>query len=133
MKIVSWNIRGLGGLAKRQEVRKMVGHQNPLLLCLQETKLQSCDDFICSTLWGNSSYAFSYRPSVGASGGLLTLWDSAEVEVWSSESSEYVLWCHGRFVRSGEEFYLANVYAPCDSWAKQALWDSLSVKIQALG
>ncbi|XP_045801716.1 uncharacterized protein LOC123895416 [Trifolium pratense] len=70
---------------------------------------------------------------MGASGGLLTLWDSAEVEVWSSESSEYVLWCHGRFVRSGEEFYLANVYAPCDAGAKQVLWDSLSIKIQALG
>ncbi|PNX71795.1 cysteine-rich receptor-like protein kinase, partial [Trifolium pratense] len=124
---------GLGGLAKRQEVHKMVGHQIPLLLCLQETKMQSCDDFICSTLWGNSPHAFSYRPSVGALGGLLTLWDSAEVEVWSSESSEYVLWCHGRFVRSGEEFYLANVYAPCDAVAKQVLWDSLSIKIQALG
>ncbi|PNX97250.1 cysteine-rich receptor-like protein kinase, partial [Trifolium pratense] len=55
------------------------------------------------------------------------------VEVWSSESCESVLWCHGRFVRSGEEFYVANIYAPCDSRAKQALWDSLSLKIQALG
>ncbi|MCH82498.1 cysteine-rich receptor-like protein kinase, partial [Trifolium medium] len=98
-----------------------------------ETKLQSCDDSICSPLWGNSSHGFSYRPSVGASGGLLTLWDTTEVQVWSSESYENVLWCHGLFVRTGEEFYLANVYAPCDSRAKQVLWDSLSVKIQALG
>ncbi|CAJ2674421.1 unnamed protein product [Trifolium pratense] len=103
------------------------------MLCIQETKLQSCDDAICSTLWGNSSHGYSYRPSVGASGGLLTLWDTAEVEVWSSGSSENVLWCHGLFVRSGEEFYLANVYAPCNSRAKQVLWDSLSVIIQALG
>ncbi|CAJ2662883.1 unnamed protein product [Trifolium pratense] len=36
-------------------------------------------------------------------------------------------------VGSGEEFYIVNVYAPCDSRAKQVLWDSLSVKIQALG
>ncbi|PNX85227.1 cytochrome p450, partial [Trifolium pratense] len=98
-----------------------------------ETKLHSCDDSIVSTLWGNSPYGFSYRPSVGASGGLLTLWDTSEVDVWSSESFENVLWCHGRFVRSGVEFHLANVYAPCDSGAKQVMWDSLSVKIQALG
>ncbi|PNX99301.1 hypothetical protein L195_g022566, partial [Trifolium pratense] len=69
----------------------------------------------------------------GGRRGLLTLWDSSEVEVWSSESFESVLWCHGRVVRSGEEFYVANVYAPCDNGAKQLLWNSLSVKIQALG
>ncbi|GAU33774.1 hypothetical protein TSUD_393360 [Trifolium subterraneum] len=36
-----------------------------------------------------------------ASGGLLTMWDSSEVEVWSSISREHVLWCHGRFVKTG--------------------------------
>ncbi|MCI41742.1 cytochrome P450, partial [Trifolium medium] len=100
MKIISGNIRGLGGLEKRNEVRKLVGDLNPLILCLQETKLQTCDDFLCSTLWGNSPHAFSYRPSVGASGGQLTLWDSSEVDVWSTESREHVLWCHGRFTKT---------------------------------
>ncbi|PNX89483.1 cytochrome p450, partial [Trifolium pratense] len=80
MKIVSWNIRGLGGLEKRKEVCKLVGDLKPFILCLQETKLQRCDVLLCSNLWGNSSHGFSYRPSVGASGGLLTLWDSSEVE-----------------------------------------------------
>ncbi|MCI37514.1 cytochrome P450, partial [Trifolium medium] len=68
-----------------------------------------------------------------ASEGLLTLWDSSEVEVWSTESREHVLWCHGWFTKSGEEFFVANVYAPCDFGAKQELWDSLSVRIQTLG
>ncbi|PNX63872.1 cytochrome p450, partial [Trifolium pratense] len=81
---------------------------------------------MCSALWGSSQHAFSYRPSVGASGGLLTLWDTSEVEVWTSETSNHVLWCRGRFVKSGDEFLLANVYAPCDDGAKQGLWDSLS-------
>ncbi|GAU48313.1 hypothetical protein TSUD_405300 [Trifolium subterraneum] len=133
MKIVSWNIRGLGGMEKRQEIRKLDVNQNPSLLCIQETKLQVCDSAVCSALWGNSPYAFSYRPSVGASGGLLTLWDTSEVDVWASESYESVLWCHGRLIKSGEEFSVANVYAPCDPGAKQRLWDSLSGRIQALG
>ncbi|GAU39714.1 hypothetical protein TSUD_275090 [Trifolium subterraneum] len=132
MKIVSWNVRGLGGLGKRQEVRKLVENHNPSLLCIQETKLQLVDPVVCSSLWGNSSFAFSYRPSIGASGGLLTLWDSSEVDVWASESHDFVLWCHGRFLKSGEEFSVANVYVPCDPGAKQQLWDSLSVRIQAL-
>ncbi|GAU43560.1 hypothetical protein TSUD_245250 [Trifolium subterraneum] len=124
---------GLVGTEKRQEVRKLVGNQNPSLLCIQETKLQSCDSTVCSSLWVTSPHAFSYRPSIGASGGLLTLWDCFEVDVWASESQEFVLWCHSRFIKAGKEFSVANVYAPCDLGAKQQLWDSLSVRIQALG
>jgi exonuclease III len=133
MRIISWNIRGLGGLVKRKEVRKLVGEKNPSIVCLQETKLHLCDDFLCSSLWGNSPHAFSFRPSIGASGGLLTIWDTTEVEVWSSVSRDHVLWCHGRFLSSGEEFHVANVYGPCDSAAKQGLWDSLSLRLQSLG
>ncbi|XP_045791342.1 uncharacterized protein LOC123886049 [Trifolium pratense] len=132
MKIISWNIRGLGGPEKRKEVRQMVGELKPFILCIQETKLQNCDTFLSSTLWGSSSHGFSYRPSAGASRGLLTLWDSSEVEVWSTESREHVLWCHGRFSKTGEEFYMANVYAPCDDGAKQGLWESLSARLLLL-
>ncbi|PNX98928.1 cysteine-rich receptor-like protein kinase, partial [Trifolium pratense] len=63
---------------------------------------------------GSTSHGFSYRLSVGASRGILTLWDSSEVEVWSTESR-------------------AHVYAPCDDVAKQELWDSLSIRIQLVG
>ncbi|KAK2427386.1 hypothetical protein QL285_025969 [Trifolium repens] len=132
MKIVSWNVRGLGRLDKRKEVGKLVREKNPFIVCLQETKLQVCDDFICTSVWGSSPLGYSFRPSVGASGGLLTLWDTTEVEVWSSLSRDHVLWCHDRFIKSGEEFMVANVYAPCDSGAKQGLWDSLSVRLQSL-
>jgi exonuclease III len=132
MKIISWNIRGLGGVVKLKEVRKLIGESNPSIVCLQETKLPLCDDFLCTSLWGNSPHAFSFRPSVGASGGLLTIWDSVEVEVWSSISRDHVLWCHRRFISTGEEFFVANVYAPCDDGAKQGLWNYLSIRIQPL-
>lgn len=55
-----------------------------------------------------------------------------EVEMWSSVSRDHVLWCHGRFLKTGEEFWVANVYAPCDLGAKQRLWDSLSSRLQLL-
>ncbi|KAK2414609.1 DNA-(apurinic or apyrimidinic site) endonuclease [Trifolium repens] len=118
MKIVSWNIRGLGGLEKRKEVRKLVGELGPSILCLQKTKLQTFDASLSLALWGNSSHVCSYRSSVGASGGIVTFWDTPEVEVWSSESRKHVLWSHGRFISSGVEFSVANVYAPCEDEAK---------------
>ncbi|CAJ2642357.1 unnamed protein product [Trifolium pratense] len=132
MKIISWNIRGLGGPEKKKDVRQMVGDMKPFILCIQETKLQNIDEFLCKTLWGSSTHGFSYHSSLGASGGILTMWDSSEVEVWSTESREHVLWCHGRFLRTGDEFHVANVSAPCDDRAKQGLWDYFSARLVSL-
>ncbi|CAJ2662016.1 unnamed protein product [Trifolium pratense] len=106
-----------------------VRHARP---SVEETKLQNCDVLLCSSLWGSSFHGFSFRPSVGASGGILTLWDSSEVEMWWTESREHVLWCHGRFTKSGEEFFVANIYAPCDDLVKQQLWESISERLQSL-
>ncbi|GAU14347.1 hypothetical protein TSUD_309070 [Trifolium subterraneum] len=132
MKICSWNIRGLGGCEKRKEVRQLMGELQPFIVCLQETKMGLCDDSLCASLWGSSPHAYSYRPSVGASGGLLIVWDTEEVEVWSSTSFNHVVQIHGRFIKTDEEFYLFNVYAPCEDNEKQMLWDSLSGKLQQL-
>lgn len=54
------------------------------------------------------------------------------MEVWSSVSRDHLLQIHGRFVRTNEEFYLFNIYAPCDPRGKQDLWASLSHRLQAL-
>jgi hypothetical protein len=93
MKVISWNVRGLGRVDKRKEVRNLVREKNPLIVCLQETKLQVCDDSLCAAMWVSSLVGFSFRPSVGASGGLLTIWDTAEVEVWSSLSLAVIMSC----------------------------------------
>ena len=102
------------------------------ILCLQETKLQRCHDGVCLSVWDGQPVAFSFRPSLRAFGGLLSLWDSTEVEVWSSSSFDHVLSIHGRFISSNEEFHLFNVYAPCNGNERRVLWDSLSSRLQAL-
>jgi len=122
MKLISWNVQGLGSVEKRREVRKLVEEKKPLILCLQETKLAVCNDKLNLLMWGDSNHAYSFRPSVGASGGLLTVWDTLEVEVWSSVSQENVLLIHGKFIRTNEVFYIFNVYAPCEVRARQQLW-----------
>lgn len=78
-------------------------------------------------LWGSPLHSYSFRPAVDASGGL---WDTSLVEVWSSVSMVHVLIIHGRFLQNNDDFYLLNVYAPCDNGAKHLLWNSLSVHLQ---
>ena len=91
-----------------------------------------CDDVFCNSLWGDLNHAFSYRPSAGASGGLLIMWDAVEVEVWSLVSHDHMLQVHGRFIQTNVEFYLFNICAPCEPRAKQELWASLSVHLSLL-
>jgi len=115
MKLLSWNVRGLGGAVKKREVSHLVREKKPFILCIQETKLQVLDAFDCRSIWGDDKVDFSYQRSAGASGGLVTLWDLSEVEVWSSASLDHVLAVTGRFLKSGEQFTMFNVYAPCDT------------------
>lgn len=110
----------------------MVKDKRPLILCLQETKLHCFEDWCCSSIWASQSVSFSYRRSQGASGGLLTVWDTSEVEVWSSGSFDHVLSIHGRFLASNEEFHLFNVYAPCSGNDRKLMWIELSIRFQAL-
>ena len=132
MKIITWNVRGLGGFEKRKEVRSLIQDKCPFILCLQETKLQVCDSGFGTALWGNQDVSFSFRSSIGALGGLLTVWDTSEVEVRSTVSFNHTLVIHGQLLKSNEEFYLFNVYAPCDARDRKLLWDSLFVCLQQL-
>ena len=132
MKLLSWNVRGLGGADKKREVSHLVWEKKPFILCIQETKLPVFDVFACKSIWGDDKVDFSYQPSTGASGGLATLWDLNEVEVWTTASLDHVLVVTGRFLRSGDHFTVFNVYAPCDNTRQQVLWNPLSSRIEAL-
>jgi len=44
----------------------MVQEKRPFILCLKETKLQLCDVGLATSLWGDLSCSFSFRPSQGA-------------------------------------------------------------------
>jgi hypothetical protein len=46
MKIISWNVRGLGGSEKRREVSQLVREKKPFILCIQETKLSIIDGLV---------------------------------------------------------------------------------------
>jgi exonuclease III len=107
MKIISYNVRGL------------VVNKKPVVLCLQESKLIVVDDLLIKNIWGSSPSGFSFQSSIGASSGLLTVWDNNVVEVWSTMSFPHVLAIKGRVIETCQEFVIANVYAPCETASKQ--------------
>jgi len=129
MKLLSFNVRGLGGWEKRREIQRLVWERNPFVFCIQETKLQVIDDFACRSLWGSETYGFSYRPSLRAAGGILTLLNSNDVDVQVSTSFENVLTIKGRFIKSGVAFAIANIFAPYDNGGRVHLWERIAALI----
>jgi len=113
----------LGGFKKRREVAQLVREKKPFILCIQETKLVVLDVSVCKSLWCADNVRFSFQPSRGASRGLATLWDSTEVEVWSSMTFEHVLVIIGCVVKSDEQFVLLNIYAPCEESRQQSFME----------
>jgi exonuclease III len=129
MKVLSYNARGLGGGEKRAEVRKLVQDRQPMVLCLQETKWQVVTESMINNIWGDAPRDFSFCRSVGASGGLVTVWDTSRIVVWSSMCYGNVLVIKGKVISSDEEFMIFNVYAPCDLAAKREMWGTLKSKV----
>lgn len=84
------------------------------------------DDYCVKSLWGDDHYGYSYKSSVGASGGLLTVWDSTRLKVWFSTCFDHVLVISGTVIQAGVDVLIINVYAPCDTVAKYILWERLT-------
>ncbi|MCI51592.1 cytochrome P450, partial [Trifolium medium] len=74
MIVASYNIRGLGGRVKRRRIRDLVREHKVDFLALQETKLESVSEKLCHGLWGANDCCWAFLPSVGASGGILSIW-----------------------------------------------------------
>lgn len=68
---------------------------------------------------------YSFQPSIGASGCLLTVWYCNVVQVWSTTSFPHMLVISGWVIQTCQAFIIANVYAPCDTSTKQVLRDQL--------
>ena len=130
MKIISFNICGLGMVEKRREIRRLIVEKSPDVFCIQETKLEVVDDVMCRSLWGSEDVAYSFKPLVGASGGILRMWNPSVVNIWLTMILSHSLIVIGRFLVNNVDFGLANIYAPCDNRGRQESWHALGGMLQ---
>jgi len=125
MKVVSFNMRELGGGEKRVETSRFVNEKHPFVLCIQETKWNVVNDLMNKSIWGDVLCGYSYQPSIGAFTGLVTVWDRFRIDVWSTMSFGDVFIIKGKVIMTEEEFIIFNLYAPCDLVAERELWERL--------
>ena len=74
MKIISYNVRGLGRGVKWGAIRRMIKKEAVDFICLQETKKDLVDSPMCQALWGNVDVRWEMLPAINSAGGILCLW-----------------------------------------------------------
>lgn len=128
MKIMTFNIRGLGGLMKRKEIKKMIQSEKIEFVCIQETKKDVVDKKLVGSMWSHENFDWIYAGANGMSGGLPSMWNT---EVFVKESlwgDEGALGVRGRW--KGEEVEIVNVYAPCVNSSREELWETITKRIE---
>ncbi|CAL0325442.1 unnamed protein product [Lupinus luteus] len=123
MKVISINIRGLGGRLKKKEIRDLVRKYNPDFLCIQETKILAVDHKLCLSLWGNDDFGWACLPAVGASGGILSIWNKAAFVFVEARVGSHFVTVKGKWAHDNDFSNIMNVYCPCDMAGKRGFWE----------
>ena len=88
VKVLSWNVNGLGMVAKRNWVKRFVKENRISFLCLQETKLSINQNWGVGSIWGSKQVDFVTLDAVGMSSGILTAWDRSSFIPTKSDKQE---------------------------------------------
>ena len=75
--VLCWNVRGLNSPSRQRAVREKIEENQCSIISLQETKCPSVDTNFVRSWCPRRFDQFAYIPSVGASGGLITVWNSS--------------------------------------------------------
>ncbi|CAL5362149.1 unnamed protein product [Camellia sinensis] len=124
MKIILWNIRGLGWKQKGGKIKKLVKSRSVVVLLLQETKGSNVDEMFVKSVWPFELMQFMAVDSEGSAGGLLCVWNPVAFKLVECCSSRNFLLLSGTFNHSFD-CVVVNNYAPNDGSSRGMLWDSL--------
>lgn len=111
-KILFWNIRGLNSQEKWDAIRNKISESACQILCLQETKRESFDAFYIKKFCPRSMDQFAFFPSVGASGGILTVWNGSVFNGSVIQANSYAVTVKLTSRLDNKSFFLSNIDGP---------------------
>jgi exonuclease III len=126
LKIVTWNVRGLNDREKRLQIKNLIKMWKADVICLQETKLELVSRSLVKSLWGCHYVDWAVIGSVGASGGILVMWDRRVVEKVEEAIGQYSVSCKFQNVEDQFEWAFSGVYGPNTDSDRHFMWDELS-------
>ena len=116
--IMSWNVRGLNSLAKREAVREVVAAHRTAILCLQETKIEAWSRPLVKDVGGARLTDCVVLPASGTRGGPAIFWDNSVVDVQSHAIGLFSITARVTLRSTTTTFWLTTVYGPVDDSRK---------------
>jgi exonuclease III len=112
-QVLCWNIRGLNDSNKWEAVQNKIEESGCSVFCLQETKIQNCDNAFIRKLAPRRFDRFDFIPSVGASGGILLVWNSTVFTGSIVDKQRFGITASFTSNQNGQTWKLTSVYGPC--------------------
>ncbi|KAK8662391.1 hypothetical protein V6N13_091969 [Hibiscus sabdariffa] len=115
MKLLSWNIRGIGSNLKVFALKKLLNSVRVNVAFIQESKRVFLSVGDVSKLWYDDVFDFRYSEAEGNSGGLISIWNPAVFQLSNCTILKNLILLEGIFIPDDFPYMLANIYAPCTS------------------
>jgi exonuclease III len=122
LKILSHNIQGINSDNKWNSLRNSIMETNCDIICIQETKKDSFEDSYIRNFCNSSLGKFAFGPSIGASGGFITIWKSSHFDVEVIQQNMFghtISFCRKL---TNQVWWLTNIYAPCSPLGREAFF-----------
>lgn len=126
MNILSWSIRGLNARIKRSTLRKLIRTHSPKFTFIQESKMEECNQKVLKSLWHVDDVEWCFSPSIGNSGGIVTIWNKEYFILDSSMVERNWIAISGIIPSLNFKCCLVNIYNPCSTEERAMVWNSLT-------
>ncbi|KAL4204912.1 hypothetical protein AMTRI_Chr01g134570 [Amborella trichopoda] len=125
MKIVTWNVRGLGQQPKRNAVKDLVLKHSPTILALIETKQPEPTLQLIHQIWGKRPTQWVSLPANGASEGIRVIWNPLDHSLISSHIGVFSVTILLSSVPDGIPWKFTAIYEPNSTSLRHSLWSEL--------
>jgi exonuclease III len=112
-KVLNWNVRGTNDPEKWPIIMSKIKESGCHVICFQETKREFIDLQSLRNFCPRNFDSFAFAPSVGRSGGVVTIWDSNVFSGRYVFQNRYAVSVELQSTKTDTFWTLTNVYAPC--------------------
>jgi hypothetical protein len=113
MKVLFWNLYGLGRVGKLRAVGRLTDIHIIDVCFLLEIKIKTCTDSFIFRVWNNNNVNWAYNEAEGSRGGMIALWDDTNFQVSFVEYGYGWIGLYDQHMQSGFICAIVGVYAPC--------------------